>query len=319
MKAILIQQPGDASQLYLGETETPKPKGDELLVKVHATALNRADLLQREGKYPPPSGASEILGLDLAGVVEETGERVMGLLPGGGYAEYAVLPKALALPIPGNLSFEEAAAIPEVFLTAYQALFWLGRMEEGEKVLIHAGASGVGTAAIQLARERGASEIFVTASSERKIKACKNLGATDGINYREGPFVDKVLAATNKKGVDIVLDFIGAPYWEQNLKVLATEGRLILIAAMGGFKAGPLNILPFLLKRIQVVGTTLRARDNDYKARLTQDFWNFAGPRFEDRRLQPVVDCIFSWREVEAAHRYMEANKNIGKVVLRID
>jgi putative PIG3 family NAD(P)H quinone oxidoreductase len=324
IKAILVKEPGDADQLILGTYPMPEPSDDELLVKVKATALNRADILQRRGLYPPPKGASPILGLEMAGIVEwvgpkcygwRPGDRVFGLLPGGGYAEYAVLPETMAMPIPENFSFEEAAAIPEVFLTAYQALFWLGNLQKKEEVLIHAGASGVGTAAIQLVREKGATAI-ITAGSEQKLAVCRELGAQTAINYKEGPFAPKVLEATENRGVNLILDFIGASYWEQNLSVLATDGRLVLIALLGGAKVDQLDLRVLLKKRIQITATTLRARSQDYKIRLARDLSEFALPRFKDGRLKPVIDRIFPWEEVVQAHRYMEENKNIGKIIL---
>lgn len=327
MKAIIVREPGDAEQLTMGEVPTPEPTEEELLVRVKATALNRADILQREGKYPPPPGASPLLGLEMAGVVERVGsrcagwkegDRVFGLLPGGGYGEYCVIPGKMAMPIPENLSFEEAAAVPEVFLTAYQALFWLGSLQRGQRVLIHAGASGVGTAAIQLVREAGA-EPLVTAGSPEKLAACRELGAAEAFSYREGPFAPRVKEATGGRGVDLILDFVGAPYWEQNVECLATDGRLILISTLGGPKVEKVNLLALISKRIQVTGTTLRARSVDYKIRLTEDFARFALPRFRDGRLKPVIDRVFSWESVREAHRRMEANQNIGKIVLKVD
>jgi len=326
MKVILVKEPGDAGQLVLGTYPMPEPSNDELLVKVKATALNRADIMQRQGRYPPPKGASPLLGLEMAGVVEwvapkcsdwRPGDRVFGLLPGGGYAEYALIPEAMAMPIPENFSFEEAAAIPEVFLTAYQTLFWLGNFQKKEVVLIHAGASGVGTAAIQLAGEKGAT-VIITAGSERKLAACREIGAKMAINYKEGPFAPKVLEATENRGVNLILDFIGAAYWEQNLSVLATDGRLVLIAMLGGAIVERLDLRILLKKRIQITATTLRARSQDYKIRLVRDLSEFALPRFKDGRLKPAIDRIFPWEEVVQAHRYMEENKNIGKIVLKI-
>lgn len=326
MKAILVKEPGEVDQLMIGEFPTPKPADDELLVKVKAAALNRADILQRQGRYPPPQGASPILGLDMAGVVAEVGARcterrqgdkVFGLLSGGGYAEYATINEKMALPIPENLSFEAAASIPEAFLTAYQALFWLGKLQAKENVLIHAGASGVGTAAIQLVKEAGANAM-VTAGSERKLDACRQLGATTAINYKESSFAPKVLAATDNRGVDLILDFVGAPYWEGNYTSLALDGRLILLATMGGSELEHFNLSSLMRKRIKLIGSTLRVRSLDYKIRLTQDFAAFALPRFADGRLKPVVDRIFPWEKVSEAHRYMEENLNIGKIVLKI-
>jgi putative PIG3 family NAD(P)H quinone oxidoreductase len=326
MKAILIKELGNADQMRIGEVLAPKPADDELLVKVKAAALNRADILQRQGHYPPPPGASPILGLDMAGIVEQVGikctgwkpgDRVCGLLSGGGYAEYAVINAKMAMPVPENLSFEAAASIPEAFLTAYQALFWLGDLQPKENILIHAGASGVGTAAIQLVKEAGANAM-VTAGSERKLDACRQLGATTAINYKESPFAPKVLAATENRGVDLILDFVGAPYWEQNYTALAPDGRLIFLATMGGSELAHFSLSSLMRKRIKLIGSTLRVRSLDYKIRLTQDFAQFALPRFADGRLKAVVDKTFPWEEVAKAHGYMEENLNIGKIVLKI-
>lgn len=328
MKAILIKEYGDANQLTMGEYETPKLQPKHLLIKIKAASLNRADILQREGKYPPPPGASPLLGLDCAGIVKEVdhpqspwkkGDRVMALLSGGGYAEYVSIPQELAMPIPSDTSFEEAAAIPEVFLTAYQCLFWIGGIKKNDDVLIHAGASGVGTAAIQLAKAARASSIYVTCGSDEKAQACLKLGATSAINYNKDSFEEVIFKKNNKKGVKLILDFIGAPYWEGNLKTLGMDGKLVLIAAMGGLKTEKLNLLPFLLKRIQVTGTTLRSRREKYKYRLTKVFSDFAMPLFNKGRLKPVIDKVFSWNDVTQAHQYMESNKNFGKIILKMD
>ena len=325
MKAIILKQPGGPEQLILGEYEQPLPKPYELLVRVHATALNRADTLQRQGKYPPPKGESPLLGLEMAGEVVEAGisctrfkkgDKVMGLLPGGGYAEYAVVHEEMAMPIPDNLSMEEAAAIPEVFLTAWQALVWLGKLQAGERTLIHAGASGVGTAAIQLARALKA-DVLVTAS-EHKIKACLELGAHKAIDYQDVPFEDEVLAYTNSEGVDVIVDFIAGPYFKQNIECLRLDGRLVLLASLGGGKVEEFDLRQILIKRLQVIGSTLRSRTRDYQIKLTQDMSNFALPLFQSGAIKPVVDSVFDWQEVAEAHRYMEANKNIGKIVLRV-
>lgn len=327
MKAIVLNQPGGAEQLELGAFPKPEITNNEVLIKVKATALNRADIMQRQGNYPPPKGASPILGLEMAGVVEEIGahcstykpgDRVCALLPGGGYAEYAAVPEAMILPIPENLNFQQAAAIPEVFLTAYQCLFWIGQLKSNETVLIHAGASGVGTAAIQLAREIGA-HIIVTAGSERKLAVCRDLGAEAAINYKDGPFASNVLDATENRGVDLILDFVGASYWQQNLSALALDSRMVLIALLGGARVEQVNLGVLLRKRIQLTATTLRTRSLDYKIRLTREFADFALPRFADGRLKPVIDRIFPWECVVEAHQYMEANQNIGKIVLRVD
>ena len=326
MKAVVVKSPGGADQLAMGEVPAPVPQADELLVRVRAAALNRADILQREGNYPPPPGASEILGLDMAGIVEgagagctrfEAGGRVCGLLPGGGYAEYAVLPESLAIPIPEGWNFEQAAAVPEVFLTAFQTLFWIGRLAAGERVLVHAGASGVGTAAIQLAREAGAT-VLTTAGSEEKCAACRELGAAAAVNYREGPFAGKVLEATGGEGVDLILDFVAAPYLEQNLSVLRTDGRLVLISTLGGGKVDGFRLGTLIAKCLQITGTTLRSRSVEYKARLTREFMEFALERFARGALKPVVDSTFPWEKAAEAHRWMEANRNVGKIVLTV-
>ncbi|TPE44762.1 NAD(P)H-quinone oxidoreductase [Pontibacter mangrovi] len=326
MKAILVKQPGGPEQLVLGDFEKPLPKPYELLVKVHATALNRADTLQRQGKYPPPKDASPLLGLEMAGEVVEAGinctrykkgDKVFGLLSGGGYAEYAVIDEAMAMPVPENLSMEEAAAIPEVFLTAWQALVWLGRLQAGERALIHAGASGVGTAAIQLARALKA-EVLVTAS-EQKIQACLDLGAHKAINYKEVPFEDEVLAYTNSEGVDVIVDFIAGPYFNQNLNCLRLDGRLVILASLGGGKVDGVDLRKILTKRLHVMGSTLRSRSKEYQIKLTEDLARFALPLFKEGKLKPVVDSVYDWKDVAEAHRYMEQNKNIGKIVLRVE
>lgn len=327
MKAILVKSPGGADQLYLGESSLPEIQNHEILIRVKAAALNRADILQREGKYPPPAGASPILGLDVAGVVEkvgseckryQVGDAVMALLPGGAYAEFASVDEKLALPIPQNFSFEEATALPEVFLTAYQVLFWLGDLKADQNILIHAGASGVGTAAIQLAKLAGASQIFITAGSEEKIKFCKNLGANEGFNYKQGPWLEWLQSLTQKKGVKLILDFVAAPYWEQNLKALSSGGKLILIAAQGGVKVENFNMLPFFTKHLQVMGSTLRSRSNDYKAKLVHDFSERFFKEFASGKLKPILYKTFNWTECAEAHRCMERNENIGKIVLKI-
>lgn len=244
MRAIIIDRPGGPESMRIGELPDPTPQSDDLLVRVHATALNRLDLLQREGRYPLPPGAPKTLGVEMAGEVIGWGENVTGwsrgdrvcaLLLGGGYAEQVAFPAAMAIPIPENLSYEEAAGIPEVFLTAFLNLFVIGNLQAGDFTLIHGGASGVGTAAIQLAREAGAHPI-VTAGTEEKLARCRALGAIAAINYHDGPFEPAVVTATGGRGVAVILDMVGAPYWEQNLNCLERAGRLILVAAQGGTK-----------------------------------------------------------------------------------
>lgn len=324
MKAILLKEHGTADQLYVGDFPTPEAQPHEVTVRVHATALNRADILQREGHYPPPLGASPILGLEIAGEVVAVGrkvtrwrkgDKVFGLVPGGGYAEFAVIHEDMALPIPRGWDFTKAAAIPEVFLTAFQALRWVGKLAKGEKVLLHAGASGVGTAAIQLARLMGA-EVVVTASSG-KHQLCLDLGANHAIDYKKGPFLDELKELTNGEGVNVVVDPVGGDYFNQNIQALQPDGRLVMLAIMGGGQVAT-NIGPIIFKRLQVLGTTLRARSRDYQIKLTQEFSAYAYEYLLTNALHPVIDEVFAWEDVAKAHRYMEANLSAGKVVLRI-
>jgi tumor protein p53-inducible protein 3 len=326
LKAVLMSGFGPADVLYIGETATPCVEPGTVLVRVKATALNRADLMQRNGLYPPPKGASEILGLEMAGVVVELGEgvtgltvgdRVCGLLPGGGYAEYAVIPEGMAFRLPDELSFEEGAAIPEAFLTAYLNLFVLGDLAPGQTVLVHAGASGVGTSAIQLIREAGATSI-VTAGSAEKIARCISLGARAGWNHHEGEFLPFVLEQTEGLGVNLILDFIGDPYFNQNLHALAVDGRLVVVGTMGGGEVNNFDLGYLLKNRLQVIGTALRSRSVSDKIQLTQALSTFAHAHFKSRRILPVIDSVFGFEDVAKAHEYMEANRNIGKIVLRV-
>ncbi|MBI5419048.1 MAG: NAD(P)H-quinone oxidoreductase [Deltaproteobacteria bacterium] len=326
MKAVLLSGFGGVEVLRIGSHADPVPGDGDLLVRVRATALNRADLLQRRGKYPPPKGAPEILGLEMAGEVIEAGQacqgfkkgdRVCALLPGGGYAELAAVPAGMAMRIPENLTFDEGAAIPEAFLTAYQNLFNLGGLVAGATVLVHAGASGVGTAAIQLIREAGAFAI-ITAGSPGKITRCLELGARAGWDYKEGFFAPWVAEQTEGRGADLILDFVGAPYLEQNLASLAEDGRLIVVGVLGGAVAGRLDLGALLMRRLQIIGTSLRSLRRERKVALTRQFRAFALPRFADGRLKPVIDSVYDWTEVAKAHLRMESNANIGKIVLRV-
>ncbi|EMR02407.1 NAD(P)H-quinone oxidoreductase [Cesiribacter andamanensis] len=318
MQALLVKD----GQLHTGQWPTPRPGPGELLVAVKAAGINRADLLQRQGHYPPPEGASPLLGLEVAGLVQQLGEgvtdwkvgdRVFGLLPGGGYAHYALLHSQLAMRIPEELDFSQAAALPEVFLTAWQALVWLARLQAGEQVLIHAGASGVGTAAIQLARALGATP-WVTASAG-KHPLCRELGAGLCIDYKTEDFAERVAQESGGRGVDVILDFIGAGYWQQNLQSLALDGRLVLLAFLGGTRTET-NLAPLLRKRISVFGSTLRSRPLAYQAALTKDLAAFLLPRLKSGELQPVLHRVYPWQEAASAHQEMEQNATAGKLVL---
>lgn len=327
MKALLVEEENGNPIMVLGESQMPVPSDDEILVKIEATALNRADLLQKTGKYPPPEGASEILGLEMAGRVVKTGslvkkfaegDRVFGLLPGGGYAEYCAIPESLTMPIPENFSYEEAAAIPEVFLTAYQALAWLGQLSDKQNVLIHAGASGVGSAAIQLAKQLKQSKVMTTSGTKRKQKICASLGAEINVNYKEQNFADRIEAEAGKDSVHLIVDFIGKPYWNQNIRLLAMDGRLVYLAMMGGAFIEKMSLAPILRKRLTVKGSTLRNRSHDYKSRLTQEFALKCLPLFKKGNLKPVIDSVFDWSDAEKAHKKMKQNKNAGKIILLV-
>jgi tumor protein p53-inducible protein 3 len=307
------------------EVQPPEMRADDVLVDVHATALNRADLLQRAGKYPPPPGASEILGLEMAGVVREVGatitgvsvgDRVCALLPGGGYAEQAVVPGGMLIPVPDSLSMEEAAGLPEVFLTAFSALFWEGRLEDGEMVLIHAGASGVGTAAIQLAKRAG-SRVFATAGSRQKIEACEELGAELAVNYREEDFEPRIRDALDGGGIDVVIDMVGKNYFDRNLRIMNKRGRLVFVSAQSGSHI-ELEIRDLMAKRLELIGATLRSRPVEEKVALKEAFLKRFGGDLTRGDIRPVIDRSFPIEQAEEAHKYMREKRNIGKIVLTI-
>ena len=323
MRAIIVE----AKQLAIREVQTPKPKSFEILVRVHAASINRADLMQKEGKYAPPHGASEILGLDIAGVVEEVGphvtrwrvgDRVMSLLEGGAYAQYAVTHEEIAMPIPERLSFEEAAAIPEVFLTAYQSLFTIGELQPEQWVLIQSGAGGVGTAAIQCAREFGAKAI-ATAGSTDKIEACLDLGAQAAINYQAGPFVEKILEITENHGVDLIIDFFGASMWEQNWNALARGGAIVMLATLGGSVVEKVDLRKLFDKWGTLSTSRLRNRSQEFKIHLVKEFSAFALERFEKGTLKPIIHQVLPWKEIQKAHLLLENRENIGKIVISIN
>ncbi|HEY8493936.1 MAG TPA: NAD(P)H-quinone oxidoreductase [Myxococcota bacterium] len=325
MKAVLTDRYGDESVLRVGEAPAPELVPGALRIRVAATAVNRADLLQRQGLYPPPEGASPILGLECAGTVIEVGEgvegwrpgdRAMALLAGGGYAEEVVVDAGSAMPVPASLSLEEAAAVPEVFLTAYLNLFELGGLAAGGLALVHGGGSGVGTAAIQLCRAAGA-RVFVTAGSDAKCERCRELGAELAVNYRTESFAERVREATGGRGVDVVLDSIGARYLADNLASLAVGGRLVLIGLMGGAK-GEIALGLLLTRRLSVIGSTLRTRPPAEKAAIVAGFRARFGADLEAGRIRPVVDRVLPLEAVADAHRAMKASEHFGKIVLRV-
>jgi len=325
MKAVVITRPGGPEVLEYREVPDPVAGPEDLLIRVRATALNRADLLQRMGGYPQPGPKPpfEIPGLEYAGEVIAVGERVegfavgdrvMGLLAGGGYAELVATHYRLAVKVPDVLSWEEAGATPEVFITAHDALLQCG-LAAGERVLIHAAGSGVGVAATQIAKVMGASLVAGTAGSAEKLARAAELGLDLGINYREQDFAEEVLRATDGKGVDVILDVIGAEYWERNLRALAVKGRMVVVGLMGGTGAST-NLGVLLQKRLQVRGTTLRARPMEEKATATRAFEKSVLPHIASGRVKVVIDRVYALRDAAEAHAYMATNANFGKIVL---
>lgn len=325
MKAINVIQEESGSSLTIEETPTPEPAPHEMLVKIKATAINRADLLQRKGGYDPPEGASPILGLEMAGVVEKVssevskwqpGDRVFGLLPGGGYAEYCTIHEDLAMSIPNNLSFEDAAGIPETFLTAFQAIDWLGKLQNQQTVLIHAAGSGVGTSAIQLAHRLYDARIIGTAGKQYKLETAEALGADFVYNYKEQNYAEGIINDIGPDSVDLVIDFIGKPYWHKNMDILAMDGRVVYLSFLGGHKLEKVSLVPILRKRLSILGSTLRNRSEQYKIDLTKDFAEKTLDLFGKGALHPVIDSTYDWSQTEQAHRRMQDNKNTGKIVL---
>ncbi len=325
MEAIIRTADGGPEVLEIREMPPLQPTETQLLVDVYASALNRADLIQRRGGYPPPPGESEILGLEISGTVGQlgaavtgfdVGDRVFGLVGGGGYAQQAVIDYRMAMHIPDNWRFEEAAAVPEAFFTANENIFTLGKLAPGETILIHAGGSGVGSTGIQMAHHVGA-RVFVTAGSTTKINRCKALGAVDGINYKTDDFVTQIQEFTNGEGVDVVLDFIGAPYFYRNLSLLKTQGRLLQVGLMGGASTD-INLGTLMRNRLQIIGSVMRPQSLPEKISITERFVQRWLPILKDGTLQPIIDTVFPLEQAQQAHEYMEANCNFGKILLKV-
>ena len=322
MKA--ISQEGD--DLLWKENPDPDLKKDEVLISIKASAINRADLLQRSGNYPVPPGASPILGLECSGIVEEVGgqvenlikgDEVCALLAGGGYAEKVSVPSGQVLKVPKGFSFEQAAALPEVFATAYFNLYMEANLSEGEKTLIHAGASGVGTAAIQICKAKG-NPCFVTAGTKEKISRCMELGAEGGTVRNEENFADAVAKWTDNNGVQVILDPVGANYLEDNMKSLTLEGRLVMIGLMGGAKTS-INLGLLMMKRLRIIGSTLRAQPIPKKTEIMNDLNENIWPLLESGDIKPIIDTVIPIEEVDKAHELMESNQTFGKVILKVN
>ncbi len=304
----------------------PTPRPDEVLIRVQAAGVNRPDVQQRKGAYPPPPGANPAIGLEIAGEVVETGadvtrwkigDRVCALANGGGYAEYCVAPATQCLPWPAGYDAIRAAALPETYFTVWANLFQLGRLREGESALIHGGTSGIGVTAIQLAREFGAT-VYATAGSEEKCAACVRLGARAAVNYRTEDFVEEIRGLTEKRGVDVVLDMVGAPYMPRNLRVLAMDGRLVLIAFLEGSKAENFDFTPIMVRRLTVTGSTMRPRTTAQKAGIAAELREKVWPVLDAGRCGPVIHASFPLARAADAHRLMESSAHIGKIVLRV-
>ncbi|TEB22763.1 quinone oxidoreductase putative [Coprinellus micaceus] len=334
MKAVLIKDgKGPAENLYIGEVDTPSPAAGEVLVKIKAFGLNRMDISQREGKYPPPPGASDLLGVEFSGTVTElgqgvkewkVGDEVLGLVGGGCYAEYVIVPPTHVIRKPAHLTWVQAASIPENFLTAFQALIVIGSLKENESVLVHAGASGVGVSAIQLARTYGARNVIATTSSQEKNDWLLNLpnGATHAANYKTQDFSEVVKQITNGHGVDVVIDFVGRTHFNKNLDTLATDGRMTMLALLSGNIVESVNLAPLLFKRLHIEGSTLRSRSIKYQADLIARFGKEALDKITAEEgqgpIRTYIYKVYPWDQVIEAHKEMEANNNSGKIILEV-
>jgi putative PIG3 family NAD(P)H quinone oxidoreductase len=326
MKAVVVEKPGDESALKIGDVPEPPIKPEEILIRVHAAGVNRADILQRQGFYPPPPGASEIIGMEVAGEVVavgdsakgwKIGDRAMALIPGGGYAEKAVAHYGSAMKIPAALSFEEAAGIPEVFLTVFLNFFMLAGIKRGESALVHGGGSGIGTASILLLKEAGV-RVIVTAGSDEKCDQCRKLGADVAINYKRGPFATEVKTATEGRGVDAILDSIGGAYLAGNIESLAQGGRLVLIGLMQGTCA-ELDLAAVLRRHLKIFGSTLRNRSFAEKAQIVAAFLEQFGAALEAGKLRPPIYKVIPAADAPTAHRMMQSSEHFGKIILKFD
>jgi NADPH2:quinone reductase len=328
MIAIEISKPGGPEVLRPVERPVPEPAGGEVLIKVVGAGVNRPDLMQREGKYPPPPGASDVPGLEVTGTVIakgagatrwKEGDRICALVGGGGYAEYCVAPAAQCLPVPTGLDLDSvirAAAIPETFFTVWTNVFERGHLRAGETFLVHGGASGIGTTAIQLARAFGAT-VFATAGSQEKCSACESLGATRAVNYKEDDFVAVLMGLTNGRGVDVILDMVGGGYFSRNLDLLALEGRLLQIAMLQGART-EINLAKLLRQRLTVTGSTLRSRSVEEKGAIAQALERAVWPLLESGTVKPIVYAAVPLTQAAEAHRILEEGRHVGKVVLTV-
>lgn len=325
MNFIAVELAGGPDVMVLKHGPRPKPKPSEVLIKVAYAGVNRPDCLQRAGAYPPPKGASEILGLEISGEVTEIGndvenisigDLVMGLTAGGGYAEYCVVDASNVLPVPNDISLQQAACIPETFFTVWHNVFQRGRLQKGEVFLVHGGTSGIGTTAIQLAKSFGAI-VFATAGSDEKCNACRELGADFAINYRKEDFVSRIKEDTNGAGANVILDMVGGSYIERNYNAAAIEGRIVQIAFLGGAKT-EVNFVKLMMKRLTYTGSTLRARSLEFKAQIARELKTQVWPLLEAGKVAPLIHAEFELKDANKAHALMESNTHIGKIVLKV-
>ncbi|MEK9866142.1 MAG: NAD(P)H-quinone oxidoreductase [Betaproteobacteria bacterium] len=326
MKAIEITKPGDADVLMATSRPVPTPKNSEVLIKVRAAGVNRPDVMQRAGLYPPPKGASDIPGLEVAGTIVAAGNAVTGLqvnqsvcalVAGGGYAEYVTAPATQCLPIPNGLSIVEAASLPETYFTVWSNVFDRARLTEGETILVHGGSSGIGTTAIQLCSALGF-DVLTTAGTEEKCQICEELGAKKSINYRTEEFSTSVKSITNQKGVDVILDMVAGDYLQRNLECLADDGRLVIIAFLGGVKT-TINMTDILRRRLTVTGSTLRPRSEEFKQKIAVNLLKYVWPLIENKQIKPLIYRSFALEDAAQAHRLMESSVHIGKIVLEVN
>lgn len=324
MQQVIITEPGDVDKLAYETVTIPEAKVDEVLVKVHAFGINRPDILQRQGLYPMPPGVTQVPGLEVAGEVVavgaevtrfKLGDKVCGLTNGGGYAEYCVVPQSQTLHIPANVSFVEAAAIPETFFTVWANVFQMGKAKAGEVVLVHGGTSGIGTTALMLCKALGI-KTFATVGSDEKVQAIANL--TDAINYKTQDFEYVINEKTENAGVDVILDMVGAPYLEKNLNLLRRDGRLVYIAFLGGAKAKEVKLGQIMMKRLTITGSTMRARNTAEKAEIAQGLQDYVAPLWAKGECLPMIYQTFDFDQIQAAHACMDTGEHVGKVVVKI-
>ncbi|UIZ98451.1 NAD(P)H-quinone oxidoreductase [Acinetobacter johnsonii] len=324
MQQVIITEPGGVDKLAYETVTIPEAKADEVLVKVHAFGINRPDILQRQGLYPMPPGVTQVPGLEVAGEVVaigaevtqfKLGDKVCGLTNGGGYAEYCVVPQSQTLHIPENVSFVEAAAIPETFFTVWANVFQMGKAKAGEVVLVHGGTSGIGTTALMLCKALGI-KTFATVGSDEKVQTIANL--TDAINYKTQDFEHLINEKTDNAGVDVILDMVGAPYLEKNLNLLRRDGRLVYIAFLGGAKAKEVKLGQIMMKRLTITGSTMRARNTAEKAEIAQGLQDHVAPLWAKGECLPMIYQTFEFDQIQAAHACMDTGEHVGKVVVKI-